>query len=109
MLSNADQHLVGAEIALENAGYNVPDLYLSGGGAANIAIQAIREGRWDVDTRLFPRHHGQARAEDSDRADSRARTSHTVINMDEEGPVPALITNAQCSRRIPTSWASGQQ
>ena len=27
VLSNADQHLVGAEIALQNAGYDVPDLY----------------------------------------------------------------------------------
>ena len=36
VLSNADQHLVGVEIALRNAGYNVPDLYLSGGGASSI-------------------------------------------------------------------------
>ena len=54
VLSNADQHLVGAEIALQNAGYNVPDLFLSGGGAASIAIEAIREGRWDNTLAYYP-------------------------------------------------------
>ena len=54
VLSNADQHLVGAEIALQNAGYNVPDLFLSGGGAASIAIEAIREGRWDKTLAYYP-------------------------------------------------------
>jgi ribose transport system substrate-binding protein len=34
VLSNADQHLLGAEIALADAGYIVADLYLMGGGAA---------------------------------------------------------------------------
>ena len=42
VLSNADQHLVGAEIALEAEGCNVADLYLVGGGAATISIDAIR-------------------------------------------------------------------
>jgi len=36
ILSNADQHVVGAEIALEDAGIKLPDLYISGGGASQI-------------------------------------------------------------------------
>ena len=59
VLSNADQHLVGAEIALEAEGYNVADLYLSGGGAAAIAIEAIREGRWDATLPTSPRPWGR--------------------------------------------------
>ena len=48
VLSNADQHLLGAEIALADAGYNVEDLYLMGGGAAEVAIEAIKAGQWDA-------------------------------------------------------------
>ena len=48
VLSNADQHLLGAEIALADEGYNVADLYLMGGGAAEIAIEAIQAGQWDA-------------------------------------------------------------
>ena len=48
VLSNADQHLLGAEIALADAGYNVADLYLMGGGAAEVAIEAIKAGQWDA-------------------------------------------------------------
>ena len=48
VLSNADQHLLGAEIALADAGYNVEDLYLMGGGAAEVAIDAIKAGQWDA-------------------------------------------------------------
>ena len=59
ILSNADQHLVGAEIALEDAGIDVPSLYISGGGAAAIAIDAIREGRWDVTLAYFPVSMGE--------------------------------------------------
>ena len=58
VLSNADQHLVGAEIALEAEGYNVADLYLIGGGAAAISIEAIREGRWDATLAYFPKTMG---------------------------------------------------
>ena len=42
------QYLLGAEIALADAGYNVEDLYLMGGGAAEVAIDAIKAGQWDA-------------------------------------------------------------
>ena len=42
------QHLLGAEIALADAGYNVEDLYLMGGGAAEVAIEVIKAGQWDA-------------------------------------------------------------
>ena len=72
VLSNADQHLVGAEIALEAEGYNVADLYLIGGGAAAISIEAIREGRLGCDPRLLPQDHGCAR----DGADRQRHRGH---------------------------------
>ncbi|MCY3876672.1 MAG: sugar ABC transporter substrate-binding protein [Rhodobacteraceae bacterium] len=93
VLSNADQHLAGAEIALEAAGYNVPDLYMSGGGAAAIAIDAIREGRWDATLAYFPRTMGAMAMEQIANA-IEGKPVTAVINMDEAGPVQAMIDKA---------------
>ena len=94
VLSNADQHLVGVEIALEAAGYNVPDLYLSGGGAASIAIDAIREGRWDATLAYFPKTMGSMALDQINNA-LLGKEVDTVVNMDKVGPMPAMITKAE--------------
>ena len=93
VLSNADQHLVGAEIALEAAGYNVADLYLSGGGAASIAIDAIREGRWDATLAYFPKTMGALAMEQIANA-IEGKPVTNVINMDTAGPLEAMIDKA---------------
>lgn len=93
VLSNADQHLVGVEIALQNAGYNVPDLFLSGGGAASIAIEAIREGRWDNTLAHYPVTMGSLALDAVVKALKKEPGSN-VINMDEVGPLPAIIDKA---------------
>ncbi|MEX3010791.1 sugar ABC transporter substrate-binding protein [Hoeflea sp. TYP-13] len=93
VLSNADQHLVGVEIALEAAGYNVPDVFLSGGGAANIAINAIREGRWDATLAYFPKTMG-AMALDIVVKELKGEDVPEFINMDEVGPMPPIIDKA---------------
>lgn len=93
VLSNADQHLVGVEIALTNAGYNVPDVYLSGGGAASIAVEAIREGRWDVTLAHFPVTMGAFALETAVKK-LKGEEVKPFINMDEVGPVPALVNKA---------------
>ena len=93
VLSNADQHLVGAEIALEAAGYNVPDLYLSGGGAASIAIDAIREGRWDATLAYFPKTMGALAMEQIANA-IEGKPVTQIINMDTAGPLEAMIDKA---------------
>ena len=90
ILSNADQHLIGAEIALDAAGYDVPSLYMSGGGAATIAIEAIREGRWDATLAYFPRTMGYL-ALDAVITKVRGGEPPVAINMDEVGPVRAMI------------------
>lgn len=93
VLSNADQHLVGAEIALRNAGYNVSDLYLSGGGAASIAIEAIREGRWHATLAYFPVTMGKLALETAVKK-LKGEDVPTAIDMDKVGPLPALINKA---------------
>ncbi len=90
VLSNADQQMAGADIALEAAGYNVPDLYIMGGGAAHVAIEAIRSGRWDATLAYFPKTMGALAMEQIANA-IEGKPVKNAINMDEEGPVQALI------------------
>lgn len=90
VLSNADQHLVGVEIALESAGLNPADLYLSGGGAAAIAVEAIREGRWDATLAYFPKTMGALAMEQIANA-IEGKPVTQAINMDEAGPIAAMI------------------
>jgi len=93
ILSNADQHLIGAEIALESAGYDVPSLYLIGGGAASISIDAIREGRWDATLAYFPWTMGALAMEQIANA-IEGKPVDNAINMDFAGPVQAMIDKA---------------
>jgi ribose transport system substrate-binding protein len=93
VLSNADQHLVGAEIALGNAGIDVKSLYFSGGGAASIAIDAIREGRWDNTLASYPVTMGSLALEAVVKA-LKKEAGPNFINMDEVGPLPAIIDKA---------------
>jgi len=58
VLSNADQHLSGAEIAILDADRDLEAMYLIGGGATKEAVQAIRDGRWDATYANFPRTMG---------------------------------------------------
>ena len=90
VLSNADQQMAGADIALEAAGYNVPDLYIMGGGAAHVAIEAIRSGRWDATLAYFPKTMGALAMEQIANA-IEGKPVQNAINMDEKGPVQALI------------------
>ena len=90
ILSNADQHLIGAEIALDGAGYDVPSLYMSGGGASGIAIDAIREGRWDVTLAHFPMTMGRLAGEQVIHA-VQGKNVTNVIDMDTAGPLPFII------------------
>ena len=93
VLSNADQHLVGAEIALEAEGYTVADLYLIGGGAAAISIEAIREGRWDATLAYFPKTMGSLAMEQIANA-IEGKSVTNAINMDTSGPLQAMIDKA---------------
>lgn len=81
VLSNADQHLVGAEIAIDDAGLDLASLYLSGGGASQIAIEAIREGKWDATVADYPVSMGSAALEQ-------------VVNALEGKPVTPAIDAA---------------
>ena len=91
IISVGDQHLLGAEIALEAAGFDVEGLYLSGGGAAAISIDAIREGRWDATLAFFPHTMGRLAAEAVIGA-IKGEKVDVAINLDVVGPLPPIIT-----------------
>ena len=91
VLSNADQHLVGVEIALDAAGIDFKELYLTGGGAAQISIDAIKEGRWDATLAYFPKTMGALAMEQIANA-IEGKPVTNAINMDSAGPIEAMIT-----------------
>lgn len=93
VLSNADQHLVGAEIALQNAGLKPSEMFLTGGGAASIAIEAIREGRWKGTLAYYPVTMGSL-ALDAVVKKLKNEPGPTVIDMDKVGPLPAMLDKA---------------
>ena len=91
LLSCADQHLLGAEVALEDAGYKVEDLYLMGAGAAQAALDAVKAGRWDATLANFPKTMGELALQAVVDA-LNGKKEYVAINMDKVGPVPAIIT-----------------
>lgn len=93
VLSVADQHLIGVEIALEAAGIDVGPVYLSGAGGASIAIEAIREGRWDATVGGFPYTMGRI-AVDAAIASLNGETVSPVHDMEALAPLPTIINRA---------------
>jgi len=91
IVSVADQHLVGAEIALQEAGIDVASVYLMGAGASDSAVAAIREGRWDATLANYPRTMGYLATQAVVKA-IRGETVDPEIDMDVFGPLPAILT-----------------
>jgi len=58
VLSNADQHLLGVEIALKDAGIPIEPIYLMGGGLNAITVDKIKEGAFDATLSGYPFSEG---------------------------------------------------
>ena len=93
LLSNADQHVFGAQIAIENAGLNIEDIYVMGGGGSTQAIEAVRSGAWDADYANFPVSMGEAALEQVVNA-LNGDPVEAVIDADTLGPVPPIVDKA---------------
>jgi ribose transport system substrate-binding protein len=90
LLSNADQHVFGAQIAIENAGLDIQDIYVMGGGGSTQAIEAVRSGEWDADYANFPVSMGAAALEQVVNS-LNGEAVEPVIDADALGPVPAIV------------------
>jgi ribose transport system substrate-binding protein len=78
LLSNADQQTAGAQIALEQAGIDPKDIYLTGAGGTKEAIKAVRDGVWKADYVNFPVTQGEQALEQ-------------LVNALEDKPVTAVV------------------
>lgn len=58
LLSNADQHVTGALIALDEAGLDIEPMFIVGGGASQIAVDGMLDGTWDASISFFPQTEG---------------------------------------------------
>lgn len=91
VLSNADQHLIGAEIALSDAGFDVPSIFLIGGGLNQIAVDAIRAGTFDATLAEYPHSMGKAALEAVVET-LKGGTAPTWIDPTTLGSAPAIVT-----------------
>lgn len=90
ILSNADQHIFGAALAVEDAGLDLRDMYVIGAGGSTQAIEAVRNGDWDAEYVNFPVSMGAA-AVDQLIADLTGENVESVVDADGLGSVPAIV------------------
>jgi ribose transport system substrate-binding protein len=90
LLSNADQQTAGAQIALENAGIDPKDVYLTGAGGTKEAIKAVRDGVWKADYVNFPVTQGEQALEQLVNA-LEDKPVKTVVDSDKEAPFDPFV------------------
>jgi ribose transport system substrate-binding protein len=94
MIAMGDQMMVGAELAATDAGLDTSKMLVIGGGASEIGIKAIRDGRWTASIAFFPVTMGEYALQAL--ADAFAgKQVNPVVDSDKIGPLPALVTKAE--------------
>ncbi|MCC7320925.1 MAG: sugar ABC transporter substrate-binding protein [Rubellimicrobium sp.] len=91
VLSNADQHLLGVEIALEDAGIDPASVYTIGGGLNQITVDKIRAGVFDATLSGYPRSEGYIAAQLLIRA-ARGEEVPTWASPAEGAANPLIVT-----------------
>ena len=97
LLSNADQQVEGALIAMHSAGWNVKSLiasrklYIMGGGATQETIAGIRGGTISATLGSVPVTMGELAMKSLIRA-LQHKSYQSAINMDKMSPLPMIIT-----------------
>ena len=94
LLSNADQHVTGALVALNDAGLDVESMYISGGGASKVAIDGIRAGTWDASIIGMPVTEGRLAAENVI-AELRGQPFHQVNDINVLNPLGVPVVTAE--------------
>jgi ribose transport system substrate-binding protein len=106
VLSNADQHISGAEIAIIDAGLDLESLYLIGAGATQDAIDGVRSGRWDATYANFPRSMGEEALRIL-AAELAGEEHDSIVDMDVFAPLGAIMTTEilQANPDFEAEWA----
>lgn len=91
VLSNADQHLLGVEIALNDAGIPVEPIYMIGGGLNQITVDKIKAGIFDATLSGYPYSEGYFAAETLIKAKN-GETVDNWIDPATKAANPAIVT-----------------
>jgi ribose transport system substrate-binding protein len=94
MIAMGDQMMVGAELAAKDAGLDTSKMLVVGGGASEIGIKAIREGRWTASIAFFPVTMGEYALQALVDAFA-GKQVNPVVDSDKIGPLPALVTKSE--------------
>jgi ribose transport system substrate-binding protein len=95
VISAADQHIFGAEIAIDAVG---ADVMLLGRGAATESVEALREGRWEGSYVDLPYTQGKLAAEQLLKdlnGDMDITRSFDVVEFSSVGPIATEETLAE--------------
>lgn len=96
LLSNADQHIEGAQIAMQNRKIDLKSLvgqgklYIIGQGATQEAISAVRGGMWSATYANYPVTMGVLALEQLANA-LLGKPFKEEVDMDKEGPLPPIL------------------
>jgi len=90
VLSNADQHLLGVEIALEDAGIPIEPIFLIGGGLNQITVDKIKEGKFDATLSGYPYSEGFFAAQSLIKAKN-GETVENWIDPASKATNPAIV------------------
>jgi ribose transport system substrate-binding protein len=91
ILSNADQHTEGAVLALQSAGIEPKSIFLTGAGATEAGIAAVRSGEWTNLLADYPFSMG-TNAVDVLGKFYQGQTTPAAINEDTFQSFPPLVT-----------------
>jgi ribose transport system substrate-binding protein len=91
VLSNVDQQTEGAVLALQAAGINPKSVFLTGAGATQTAVAAVRSGEWTNTLADYPFSCGSS-AVDTLVKYLQGNTTPVVINEDTFYPFSPLLT-----------------
>ena len=91
VLSNADQHLLGVEIALNDAGIPIEPIYMIGGGLNQITVDKIKSGVFDATLSGYPFSEGFYAADALIRA-KKGETVENWIDPATKATNPAIVT-----------------
>jgi ribose transport system substrate-binding protein len=107
LLSNADQHITGALVALADAGADIESMYIVGGGASEVAIEGIRAGTWDASISNFPVTEGYLAAQNVIAA-LRGEDYEQVNDVNVLNPLGVAVVTAEVLEENPdweAEWA----
>ncbi|GGE12023.1 monosaccharide-transporting ATPase [Aureimonas endophytica] len=93
VLSNADQHLLGAEVALTDAGIDMGSIFTIGGGLNQITVDAIRAGTFSATLASFPHSMGGA-ALDAVVKSLKGESVPVWIDETKLGQTPVIVDKA---------------